>query len=230
MLREIALWEQGVWPIRMLDMLIGEALFDDSQLYAANTAKGREVLLKLVKREYLAIRKMKIAVRRPRVIELLGSCETEKVISEKLFEEKLLPCRTKEQAYEVTRKECARALREMKAEDARRSPAARNLFGIQQKRILKKALDGAESAITKEDFKGAAALYAQAIKASTYLAIVDGVDVEGKDRQKQRGLDLATEAARAITDATAEEMEEPSYQEDDEDEGSSGAAPVAATA
>ena len=198
-----SLWEQGYRPRRIMQVLVGEALFEDSHLSAAATLEGEAKLLALVRSEFRDVERKKIAERRLDVVSGLTSGLSEIEISRDLMAKKLLPSQNPKSAYELTRKECIRVIRDMKAADAARKPGAKSMFIRHVTKIFRDSLALADQAASDGDFRGAAVLYNTALKAAEDAAIVQGVDVDGRDREAQRGFDASAEAARAIIEAHA---------------------------
>jgi hypothetical protein len=195
------LWVQGYRPKGCLERLIREAAFEDQQLYESTSPEGYAMLLDTVRYEFRKVEKSKLAERYAQIDVMLTAGFSERDIAKTLKEKHLLPSQSWEAAYALTRKDCARVIRSMRAVEAARKAGAKNLFLRRMERIFNRAMMGAEMALSSEDKKGAAALMSQALKASENAAIVNGVDINGKDRELNRGFDAASELARGVIDS-----------------------------
>jgi hypothetical protein len=213
-----ALWAHGYRPKGCLERLIREAAFEDEQLYASATPEGNAMLLDMIRYEFRKVEKSKLAERYAQIDRMLTAGFSEREIAKSLKEANLLPSQSWEAAYALTRKDCARVIRSMRAVEAAKKAGAKNLFLRRMERIFNRALMGAEMALSSEDKKGAAALIAQARAAAENAAIVNGVDINGKDRELNRGFDAASELARGVIDSVkARRAAEPEpVAEDDE--------------
>lgn len=211
------LWVQGYRPKGCLERLIREAAFEDEQLYESTSPEGYAMLLDTVRYEFRKVEKSKLAERYAQIDVMLTAGFSEREIAKTLKEKNLLPSKSWEAAYALTRKDCARVIRGMRAVEAAKKAGAKNLFLRRMERIFNRSMMGAEMALSSEDKKGAAALMSQALKAAENAAIVNGVDINGKDRENQRGFDAASELARGVIESVkARRAAEPEVVDEDQ--------------
>lgn len=201
-----SLWSQGYGRIRMLDFALNNQLFEMSQLKEAETAGGRAKLLETVKEEFRAIQKEKKEARQEFIIQLLAMKLSKREITQNCIQAKLVPNPNPESAYHHVRKDIIRMTRKMRQDDLEFLPMAKSIYQIQMGRILRDATTAAQLALKAEepDLRAHAALLKVAKEAADSLALVNKVDVTGRQQEIQKGFDLASEAARAVIDHARE--------------------------
>jgi hypothetical protein len=211
------LWPQGYGRKRMLQHALDNKLFSESELEESKTPDGMERLYEKVSAEFKEIQDRNVAKRRETIVQLLALGLNEREITEQLLDRKLLHNPKFSSAYFNVQKDVQRMVARMRAEDARFIPVAKSLYIRQQTRIMREAVLGANAAVSRPsnpaeaegfvpDRRAQAALLMTAIKASQNIAVVSGVDVNGKLIDQMESFDIARETAEAIMAKTDEVM------------------------
>ena len=203
----------------MLDFALHNQLFELSHLKAAETPEGRAKLLDTVKEEFRAIQKEKKEARQEYILQLMALTLSKREITRNCIEKKLVPNPNPECAYQLVRKDIIRMTRQMRQEDLEYLPMARGIYKRQMGRLLRDATAGAQKALANEeepDLRSYAQLLRVIKEAADAIAVINRVDITGRQQEVQKGFDLASEAARAVIDLVRQRRELEGPEEEDE--------------
>lgn len=197
-----SLWSQNYGRQRMLDFALHNGLFELSQLKEAETEEGRARLLDIVKQEFRAIQKEKSGQRQDYIVKLMALNMSKREITQNCIQRKLVPNPNPESAYHLVRKDIIRMTRRMSQEDLEYIPMARMIYQRQMQNLMRDVLAQSQRAVEGEepDFRAFAQLTKVAKECADSIALVNKVDITGRQQEIQKGFDLASEAARAVID------------------------------